>query len=675
MERRQQSWIISIVLVLVLTLVAPVTTYAVSASELHNPKRNEETHETGGTHETDFSYVYFGMYPQKEITGSEITDAIRNASYDKYGDAVVNGKKYRRLTYEMMSTYGTIAQFGKDYIWTPYSDNGYRYFLYEPIKWKVLNCDNGTAFLFADLMLDTQAYHYQNSSCDWEDCSIRKWLNSDTCIATGGDSDAFYKTKGFYGTAFDSDEKSRIVITTTQSCDNPVYTNDQFDSVSTEDRIFLLNFDEITSEEYGYCMNYALGYTSSKDKYHCGMAIPASEYAIALEGEEVNTYWLRTKGKYTFYALYVGAFYTNNVDRSNISANGINVSVPYMGVAPAINISYSLSDCIKVNFVTNGAGTVDSEILLGSGYAKEPDVLQKDNYYFTGWYTDAECTQKYNFNSKVTKDLTLYAGWKPYVTVTFNTNGGSVIKAQSIVQGTKLSKPAEPVKEDYVFTGWYTDAACTKSYDFNQAVNTNVTLYAGWKVRDLKLNEKITSGGATYQVVDSSSKSVQYYSLSKKSATTVTVPATVSFNGVEYKVTSVRKNAFKNCKKLKKVTVGKNVTTIGSNAFYGCKKLTTVTFKGVSVKTIGASAFRNCTSLKKITIPKGVTTIGQNAFRNCKKLNKITIKSTTLKKIGSKAFTNINKKAKFIVPKKKLKAYKKLLKKKTGYKSSMQIKR
>lgn len=673
MKRRQQDWIISMVFVLVLTLVTPVTTYAVSGLELHNPKRNEETHKAGGTHETDFSYVYFGMYPQREIKGSEITDAIRNANYDKYGDAVVNGRKYRRLTYEMMSTYGTINEKPAEYVWTPYSDNGYRYFLYEPIRWKVLNCDDGTAFLFADLILDTQAYNCRNSPVDWKDCTIREWLNSDGCITNSSGAAYEYKTKGFYGTAFDSAEKSRIVETTTKSCDNPTYPSDNFVSVSTKDKVFLLSFDEITSEEYGFCKNY-YPHVTEGERYQCEeWAIPASEYTVALEKIDQVVYWLRTAGRSPHKATYVDlvSFHWD----SSIYVKGIGVSFALTGVTPAINTSYSLSDCIKVNFVTNGAGTVDSEILLGSGYAKEPDRLQKKNYYFTGWYTDAACTQKYNFNSKVTKDLTLYAGWKPYVTVTFNTNGGSTVKTQSIVQGTKLSKPAEPTKEDYVFTGWYTDAACTKLYNFNQTVNTNVTLYAGWKVRDLKLNERVSYKGGSYQVTDPSAKSVAYRGPGKSTVTTVTIPEKVTFKGVSYNVTAIRKNAFKNCKKLKKVTIGKNIKTIGSNAFYGCKKLTTVTFKGGVVKTIGAGAFRNCTSLKKITIPKGVTSIGKDAFRNCKKLNKITIKSTTLKKIGSKAFTNINKKAKFIVPKKKLKPYKKLLKKKTGYKSSMKIKK
>lgn len=660
--------------VLFLTVLMVNKVYAVNSSELANPIKDESTHCTvkgySESHSTEFHYVYFGMYPQREISGDEITDAIRNAAYDSNGDAVVNGKKYRRLTWEMTTTYGTINENLKEIYWDPYAENGYRYFLYEPIKWKILNNDGKKLLLLSDQSLDLERMNSTSkvTGVSYEDSKLRKWLNYD------GETDLnlpypSYKSKGFMYFAFDSSQLSRILTTHLEEGQNPNY--DTNSGSTTDDKIFLLSYEEMINSEYGFCDT---SWVSGTRRTCTAWEIKETEFAHALGTFSFNgiNYWIRTRGETSNCFMYCETVTDYSAD---LNTYGIYVGQDNIGVVPALNASYKLSDCIKVNFVTNGAGTVDSEILLGSGYAKEPDALQKKNYYFTGWYTDAACTQKYNFNSKVTKDLTLYAGWKPYVTVTFHTNGGSVVKAQSIVQGTKLSKPAEPTKKDYVFTGWYTDAACTKSYDFNQAVNTNVTLYAGWKVRDLKLNEKITSGGATYQVVDSSSKSVQYYSPSKKSATTVTVPATVSFNGVKYKVTSVRKNAFKNCKKLKKVTIGKNVTTIGSNAFYGCKKLTTVTFKGVSVKTIGAGAFRNCTSLKKITIPKGVTSIGQNAFRNCKKLNKITIKSTTLKKIGSKAFTNINKKAKFIVPKKKLKAYKKLLKKKTGYRSSMTIKK
>ena len=92
------------------------------------------------------------------------------------------------------------------------------------------------------------------------------------------------------------------------------------------------------------------------------------------------------------------------------------------------------------------------------------------------------------------------------------------------------------------------------------------------------------------------------------------------------------------------------------------------------VTSIGNSAFSGCSKATSATIGKNVTKIGSKAFYNCKKLKKITIKSTKLKSVGPKAFKGINKKASIKVPKSKLKAYKKLLKKK-GQASSVKIKK
>ncbi|HBA98010.1 MAG TPA: cell surface protein, partial [Lachnospiraceae bacterium] len=91
----------------------------------------------------------------------------------------------------------------------------------------------------------------------------------------------------------------------------------------------------------------------------------------------------------------------------------------------------------------------------------------------------------------------------------------------------------------------------------------------------------------------------------------------IKINDQKYKVTAIAKNAFKNNKKLTKVTIGKNVKSIGKNAFKGCKNL-----KKIVVKT----------------------------------------KKLTAKKVGSKAFKGINSKAVVKVPKGKVKSYKKIVK-------------
>ena len=71
-----------------------------------------------------------------------------------------------------------------------------------------------------------------------------------------------------------------------------------------------------------------------------------------------------------------------------------------------------------------------------------------------------------------------------------------------------------------------------------------------------------------------------------------------------YKVTSVSKNAFKNNKKIKKITVGKNIKSIGSNAFSGCKNLRTIIVKSKQIKTIGKNAFKGIHSKAEIKVPK-----------------------------------------------------------------------
>ena len=64
--------------------------------------------------------------------------------------------------------------------------------------------------------------------------------------------------------------------------------------------------------------------------------------------------------------------------------------------------------------------------------------------------------------------------------VKFDTQGGSSIDNQTPASGSTVAKPADPTREGYTFGGWYTDAACTRAYDFSAAVTADMTLYAKW---------------------------------------------------------------------------------------------------------------------------------------------------------------------------------------------------
>lgn len=131
----------------------------------------------------------------------------------------------------------------------------------------------------------------------------------------------------------------------------------------------------------------------------------------------------------------------------------------------------------------NSTHTYNSEKNLSA------NTYSKTGYTFTGWntmanggdvaYTDGQSVK--NLSSDNGAKVTLYAQWAiNKYTVTFNSNGGSAVAPQTIDHGGTVSKPADPTWVGGTFTGWYTDAACTKPYDFSKEVTGNIALYAGW---------------------------------------------------------------------------------------------------------------------------------------------------------------------------------------------------
>ncbi len=97
----------------------------------------------------------------------------------------------------------------------------------------------------------------------------------------------------------------------------------------------------------------------------------------------------------------------------------------------------------------------------------------------SGWYTDTACTQLYDFNAPVESNITLYAKWvdRTY-TVTFDSHGGSEVESQVVAYGKTASKPANPTKSGYVFSGWQSSNG---AYSFSTPVTGDITLKASWQ--------------------------------------------------------------------------------------------------------------------------------------------------------------------------------------------------
>ena len=137
-----------------------------------------------------------------------------------------------------------------------------------------------------------------------------------------------------------------------------------------------------------------------------------------------------------------------------------------------------------VSFDSNGGSSKNNQMVVAGNKASKPTDPTRSGYTFVEWQLDGNA---YDFNTPVTKDITLKAAWKKNeeltpveekYTVSFDSNGGSSVASQTIVKGNKVTKPADPTRSGYTFEGWTLNG---NSYDFNTPVNGDITLKANWK--------------------------------------------------------------------------------------------------------------------------------------------------------------------------------------------------
>ena len=351
--------------------------------------------------------VEFGWYPQSKVTDEELISALNNlagdnaswTSYDyysgtggkngkydgemtasdymRYTDIVYGTDKYRGVIFDNYRPYFT----GYEKSGSTYQDvNGYEegnvyWFKYEPVQWRVL--DPETGLVMADSILDSQAYNnyilkdgtdVYDSKAYWGDAeetyyannyeksSIREWLNDD-----------------FYNTAFSSAQQGDIKST---ELDNSAWSEEDsgYGCESTNDKIFLLSWSEVTNSSYGF--------SESEEESDTRCAY-GTDYAKS-QGLYDGVNWsLRTAGSLTYRisSVYDGGAikYATEVSRTD------------SGIRPALRYD-TTSEITQCEVTETGSGS-------GSGTA--------DNIAEYGWYpqsqvTDEELIEK--LNSSVDSD-------------------------------------------------------------------------------------------------------------------------------------------------------------------------------------------------------------------------------------------------------------------------------
>ncbi len=438
----------------------------------------------------------------------------------------------------------------------------------QPIKWRLLSVNGNDALLLADQNLDCIPVSYD--SVTWETCMLRSWLNGYDSASNVENKDC--SSNNFIDAAFSTAEQEAIEETNLVNKNDldflPEGEND------TKDHLFLLSIAELSVPEYGFYYRY---------RWHSGTRI-ATNTAFAKEHGAYTTTFYTDLGSGAWWLRSPGHLLSPlaDIDDGGFGCYGWhenpNIGNDTHGIRPALYLNLSCSDLYSY------AGTVTSENFKGES---APITIPKP--------------LPTNSPSAVPDIPTT----KPTVTPKpLPTNSTNPVPGTPTATPTASPEPL-PSGTPVIIPDMPTEVPDDTTLNQNDSDSSTIS--------DKKSN-------ASYKIL-SDTKSGGTISFQKplKKAAKVTVPATITSNGKKYKVTSIAAKAFKNDKKLKQLTVGKNVKSIGKEAFSGCKKL------------------------KKIVL----------------QTSKLTNSS-----VGKKAFTGVHKKVKVKVPKKKLKTYRKILKKK-----------
>ena len=292
--------------------------------------------------------VYFGSYPTREIVKAPLC-AVEPYALTA-GDAIEDPDLYSRLEgaewtdcetelegvrYCRMKA-GDAVSWAEDrpqhYAWD--GADSWHYFRYDPIKWRVIEVNDGVFTLMADRMLDCAPYHTVAEDVYWEGCTLRSFLNG-----YGGDANqagisyADRPTDSFLGRAFSDEEKRAIVWGEVRNPANYYFGTDC--GADTMDAVYIMDEEEVFSTDLATRHGFAPsdGIADPSRRFRPTLyAMARGAWYSPVEENAGNGFWqLRTMG-------YTPANVNYVCDYGYIFNRGTFVTCNDAGIVPVIRV-------------------------------------------------------------------------------------------------------------------------------------------------------------------------------------------------------------------------------------------------------------------------------------------------------------------------------------------------
>ncbi len=323
---------------------------AESVSQLHAPLVFPNNDLSTGL-ETIWSCITFGRYPSAEIvqSGWDSVDsyAVRDGDvirddglYTRLAEAewsdnrlTLDGENYIRINRTKAVT--AAADREQHYRWD--DPDEWHYFAEQPIKWRILSLKDGKALLLSDRTLDCSPFNLNDEEVNWQNSTIRSWLNGYDGSQNLDGVD--YSGKGFLDNAFTPGEQKAILPTAYVTPENQDYKT--YSGPAAKDQVFLLSNEEVFADaaaaDYGF---YAgRGFDDPAKRFtSTTYAKCRGTWWSPVEDYRGNSFWfMRTSGYTPHNVTYI-------CDFGYVYSRGTTVTADDAGILPAIRIDLSEAD-------------------------------------------------------------------------------------------------------------------------------------------------------------------------------------------------------------------------------------------------------------------------------------------------------------------------------------------